>query len=313
MRESLVEWDDVDPTQFGKTNMCLRHRAHESELFTDEQLAKLIACTSRDNYAVETMELQDDGKFKRREGETGSVSGDKALDAVRDGYIWYLLLRPDEIDPRYRELVDQVYAEIMDHVPGFNASSAKISILISSPKMHVGYHADMSGQTLWQVRGSKRVYVYPPKPPFLHQSSLEKIMMKEALEFALPYDESFDEAATIFDLKPGEMLHWPLNAPHRVINHDSLNVSFTTEHTSSAIRRNYVVNYANGVLRRTLGMNDLSQNADGVAYWSKLGIAGAYRVSGMEKRRRRPFNIDFTVDPESPDGIRNIEPYQYRL
>jgi len=313
MRRSIVEWDNVDVSQFGKANLCLRHRVHEMELFSDEQLAKLIECSPRSNYAVETMEARRDGTYKRREGETGNVSGDKALEAVRNGFIWYLLLRPDEIDRRYRELVDQVYAEIMDRVPGFNVPTAKISILISSPKMHVGYHADVSGQTLWQVRGVKRVYVYPPKPPFLQQPNLERIMMKEALEFALPYDERFDEEATIYDLRPGEMLHWPLNAPHKVVNHDCLNVSFTTEHTTADIRRNFVVNYANGVLRRTLGMSDLSQHSKGLAYWAKYGIAGAYRVSGMEKKRRRAFNVDFTVDPENPRGIADIESYEYRL
>jgi len=312
MKTPLMSWDEVDIAQFGQVSQCIQHRIHETDLFSDAQLARLIEGSSRQNYHVETMEPQDDGSLKRREGETGGLSGEKALDAVRNGSIWYLMLHPEQIDPRYGELVEQIYGEIANHVPGFKARSTKISILVSSPNIQVGYHADVPGQTLWQVRGVKKVYVYPPKPPFLPQPNLEKIIMKEANEISLPYEQSFDDKAEIYDLKPGEMLHWPLNAPHRISNHDCVNVSFTTEHTTEQTRRSYVVNYANGVLRRTLGMNKLSQNADGLGYFTKLGVAGAYRASGMEGKRSRPFNIDFQVDPSATRGVRDIERYEVR-
>jgi hypothetical protein len=312
MSKPFMHWDDVNIAEFGKSSLCIRHRVHETDLFSDAQLAKLIEGCSRNNYHVETMEPQDDGSLKRREGETGDVSGEDALEAVRNGSIWYLLLKPEEVDPRYGALVDEIYREISDHVPGFEVRSTKMSILVSSPNIQVGYHADVPGQTLWQVRGVKKVYVYPPKPPFLPQPNLEKILMREAVEISLPYEPGFDDHAEVYDLQPGEMLHWPLNAPHRISNHDCVNVSFTTEHTTEQTRRSFVVNYANGVLRRAIGMNRLSQRSDGLAYWPKFGVAGAYRVSGMEQKRSRPFAIDFQVDPSKPRGIRDIERYEVR-
>ena len=311
MSKPLMHWDDIDIAEFGKSSLRIRHRVHETDLFSDAQLARLIETTSRHNYHVETMEPQDDGSLKRRQGETGKVSGEKALEAVRSGSIWYLLLKPEEVDPRYSALVDDIYREIADHVPGFQARSTKMSILVSSPNIQVGYHIDVPGQMLWQVRGVKKVYVYPPKPPFLQQPNLEKILMKEANEISLPYEPGFDDQAKVYDLQPGEMLHWPLNAPHRISNHDCVNVSFTTEHTTDQTRRSFVVNYANGVLRRTTGANQLSQSSGGLAYWPKLGVAGAYRLSGMEKKRSRPFAIDFQVDPSQPRGIREIERYEF--
>ena len=126
------------------------------------------------------------------------------------------------------------------------------------------------------------------------------------------FDPEFDEHATVYDLQPGEMLHWPLNAPHRVSNNDCLNVSFTTEHTTVATRRSYVVNYANGILRRTLGMNSLSQQPEGLGYWAKFGVAGAYRMSGLEKKRSAGFAIDFKVDPTKPRGVHDINAYELR-
>ena len=312
MMSPIMDWDGVDVDQFGKSSLRIRHRAHETELFSDAQLARLIEQAPRKNYHVETMEKRDDGSVKRREGETGEASGAEALNAVKNGSIWYLILHPEEIDPRYGDLVDQIYREMTEHVPGFKVAWNKISILISSPKINVGYHCDVPGQTLWQVRGVKKVYVYPVKPPFLHQANLEKIIMKEANEISLPYQPSFDDEAMVYDLQPGEMLHWPLNAPHRICNHDCLNVSFTTEHGTADTRRSYVVNYANGVLRRSLGLKKLSQQDSGLSYWTKFGVASAYRLSGMEKKRSRGFDIDFKVDPSQPRGIRDIEAYELK-
>lgn len=309
---AIMKWDDVDTSEFGKIPLRIRHRVHESGLFSDDQLAKLIENTSRQNYHVETMEPKENGTYLRREGETGDVSGQDALEAVKNGSIWYLLLHPEDVDPQYGELVSKIYEEMATKVPGFEVFSKKISILVSSPNIKVGYHCDVPGQTLWQVRGSKKVYVYPVKPPFLAQPNLEKIILKEANEVSLPYDESFDEHATVYDLQPGEMLHWPLNAPHRVTNNDCLNVSFTTEHTTEATRRSYVVNYANGVLRRTFGFGRLSQRPQGLSYWAKYGVAGAYRVSGLEKQRSTGFAIDFKVDPSKPLGIQDIPGYELR-
>lgn len=312
MTNDLMSWDDVDVAQFGKASLRIRHRVHETDLFGDAQLSKLIEQSKRSNYHVETMERQGDGSVKRREGETGDLNGAQALEAVRNGSIWYLLLHPEDVDPRYGELVDQIYKEISDHVPGFKVAWNKISILVSSPNINVAYHCDVPGQTLWQVRGVKKVYVYPVEPPFLHQANLEKIIMKEANEISLPYDPSYDDKAQVYDLQPGEMLHWPLNAPHRINNHDCLNVSFTTEHGTADTRRSYVVNYANGVLRQTLGMNNLSQQPGSLGYWAKYGVAGAYRLSGMEKKRSRGFDIDFKVDPSTPRGVRNIDAYELK-
>lgn len=312
MPEKIMEWNDVDIEHFGEVSLCIRHRLHQSELFSDEMLAKLIENTERSDYHVETMEPTGNGGYRRREGETGGVSGHEALQAVKNGSIWYLLMSPEKVDPRYGELVRQIYDEIADHVPGFRPFSRKMSILVSSPNVQVGYHCDVPGQTLWQVRGSKKVYVYPVKPPFLHQAHLEKIILKEANEVSLPFDPSFDHEAKVYDLKAGEMLHWPLNAPHRVSNHNCLNVSFTTEHTTDATRRSYIVNYANGVLRGAVGMNPTSQKMKGLGYWAKYGVAGAYRISGMEKRRSETFAIDFKVDPGKPRGIQDIPAYHFK-
>ena len=65
------------------------------------------------------------------------------------------------------------------------------------------------------------------------------------------------------------MLHWPLNCPHRIVNADCLNVSFTTEHMTDELRNAYAVNYANGVLRRTLGAENLARPTSGAGLYAR--------------------------------------------
>ncbi|MGI9406697.1 MAG: hypothetical protein ACR2O4_10035 [Hyphomicrobiaceae bacterium] len=201
-------------------------------------------------------------------------------------------------------------------MPGLRTFKHKMSLLISSPNVQVYYHADVPGQTLWQVRGTKRVYVYPNKAPFLPQAALEKIVLGEAHEISLDYEPWFDNYAQVIDLQPGQMAHWPLNCPHRIVNADCLNVSFTTEHWTDALRDAYAVNYANGILRKRLGDRfdevPLSQSTDGLGKWGKMGVAAAAKFSGLQKRNKTPFHIDFKVDPSAPHSVRDIEAYDFR-
>ncbi|MEI9901842.1 MAG: hypothetical protein WDN31_19000 [Hyphomicrobium sp.] len=106
------------------------------------------------------------------------------------------------------------------------------------------------------------------------------------------------------------MLHWPLNAPqpHRP-NNDCLNISFTTEHYTRDIRRSFIVHCANGVLRQQLGLTRRrGRQIEGPAYWSKVAVAAAWKLSGMQKKRRQTFKVDFVVDPSAPDSVVRFRP-----
>jgi hypothetical protein len=245
----------------------------------------------------------------RREGDIEGLSGHEVLGAVRNGRIWILFQNPGEADPAYNEMLAEVYAAFEAHVPGLKTFRQKMSILVSSPKVQVYYHADAPGQTLWQVRGVKKVYVYPGIAPFAPPDRIEKIILGEAHEISLDYEPWFDDYAEVIDLEPGRMLHWPLNWPHRIVNHDCLNVSFTTEHWTSDLRAAYLVKYANGLMRRHAPSARLSESVHGPAAWAKFGLAGLVKMSGLQAKRRQRFTIDFRVDPQAPFSVRDIDAY----
>jgi hypothetical protein len=304
--ESLSGWTPERLSGFGARPLRLPHGYHDHPLFSDAALARLLGNLAREDYYVNTMDITTHDPRTRREGVITGLSGEQVLEAVRGGRIWILLLQPHALDRRYQDLLDDIYGEIGRRLPGFSASFRKMSILISSPKIQVYYHCDVPGQTLWQVRGTKRVMVYPNRPPFLPQPALERIVTGRAHEISLDHDPAFDAAAEVFDLEPGQMLHWPLNAPHRVINHDCLNVSFTTEHFTPRDRRMYHVNFANGVLRDDFGFQALSQRTDVPSYWLKAALTSAYKVTGLHKRAARVRRAAFAVDPTRAEGWREL-------
>ena len=310
MAQSIItNWEPKHSALYGKHIVHLQHRLHESPLFSDDALADLIDRVPRQFYHVNTMNTDRHAPGTWREGDFAGASGREVMDAVRNGNIWVLIQQVAELDPAYREVLDQLYGEFEHHVPGLETFKRKMSILISSPKVQVYYHCDIPGQSLWQLRGTKRVYMYPNSAPFLHPEAMEKIVLNEADEQDTPYEAWFDDYAEIVDLNAGEMLHWPIHSPHRVVNGDCVNVSFTTEHWTTPLCNHYANVYANGILRRNLGINP-SITPSGPALWAKLAIAGMHRQLGFRKKNKMAFKIDFRVDPQAPGGFSDIDAFE---
>lgn len=300
----MTAWQDHYAKLFGRMTLCMQHRLHVSPLFTDKALINLIENADRQDYHVNYM----DGDV-RREGEFGDLSGRQIMKAVKTGKIWINLRAPHLTNPAYGQLLADIYNEFEGHVPGLETFKQNMTILISSPNIKVKYHVDVPGQSLWQVRGRKRVFAYPAIDPFLTQNAIEKVVINEAHETDIQYQKWFDDYALIKDLEPGEMLHWPLNFPHRVENHDCVNVSITTEHWTRELRNAYAVNYANGILRK-FGFKNLSRPIGGPGLWARLGLAGLVKYSGIQNKDAKPYKIDFQVDPNAPNGIRDIESHE---
>jgi hypothetical protein len=304
----LANFEARHAALFGRHTIALQHRLHESPLFSDDALARLIEETPRSRYHVNTMDATAHDPRSWREGEIVDLNGSQVLEAVRRGKIWLLVEKLEEVDSAYSKLLGAMYDEFEAQVPGLKTFRHRMSILISSPGVQVYYHADAPGQMLWQVRGQKRVYIYPPSEPFLPQDRLERIILGDVHEISLDYHPWFDEYAEVLDLVPGRMVYWPLNSPHRIVNQDCLNVSVTTEHFTSSVRSKYLVNYANGLCRRVLRSRRFSQSVDGPAAWTKFGLAGIVKATGLKKPAKRHFTVDFHVDPTAQLGVRDVPP-----
>lgn len=280
----------------------LRHRLHESLLFSDEGLAGLIDAIPPSHMTINTMAPDRHNLESWSYCDRDGLSGRDVLEVAKHGRLWINMRKIHEVDSRFAEILDGIYDELASHMPDFQTFKRSLGLLISSPKAQVFYHADVPGQSLWQLRGRKRIYIYPEGEPFLRPADLENII-RGITEEEVPYQTWFDDYATAYDLEPGDMVHWKLNGPHRVVNQDCLNVSITTEHWEPAIRRNFAMNYGNGVLRRNLGWEPRSRAVAGPAFWGKVALTALWRASGLQQRAAFKRTNRYRIDPTAQDGI----------
>jgi hypothetical protein len=297
-------WEPRHASLWTTQPLCLSHRLAGSPLFTRASLADLIERYPVEKYTLVHMGAQGERKLWRQ-GVIGDATGAQVFEAIAAGRLWINLLHVNEVDSRYNELLNQIFAEVSEHVPGYATFSRINGILISSPGAQVYYHFDLFGQSLWQIEGSKRVYLYPPVPPFLKQENLERVAMYRD-EVSIEYETWFDEYAYVHELQPGQMMHWPLNSPHRIENQDRLSVSMTAEYFTHDIRRKLMLNTANGILRERLGVSP-GRDVSGAGFWSKALLQSAVWRSGLlEGERRKRLAITFKLDPARPGQIIDI-------
>lgn len=303
MQRIIDNFTPRDAQLWGNHTVTLRHSLPSLELFSDATLATLIETLEPDQMTINTMAGSGYDNSTWHYCDRGSLSGRELLDAVRTGRIWINMFAMHQADQRFGEILDAMYGELEGHLPGFRTFRRKLGLLISSPKAQVFYHADVPGQGLWQIRGRKRIWIYPAAEPFLKPPEIENVV-RRITEEDVTYEPWFDEYAEVYDLAPGDMLHWALNGPHRVVNYDCLNVSLTTEHWTPQVRRSFMMNYGNGILRSHFGWTPRSRALEGAAFWTKAGLSSAWRVSGLNKRTKFKPVMSYLVDPHAPGGVR---------
>ena len=297
---------DLSPLQrsdFGRRPVLGQHLLHERKLFTDDALEALLDRFPRQHLYALSMGRDPMRVEENLLAKQDGVSGAELLQAVRKGRLWLNLTRVDRADIRYRELIDELYAQLHERVPGFAPDASQGTLLISSPQALVYYHADGPASVLWHIRGRKRVWVYPALDTRLMRTELLEDIFAGVRHEYLPYDSAYDEVAEVHDLEPGQWIAWPQNAPHRVSNLDSVNVSLSTEHFTAETRRRFRLYVANRFFRTRLGLAQPSLREDGAAALGKTLVQRAARKLGLDPVHLRQNIPVLRVDAAAPDGV----------
>jgi hypothetical protein len=291
-------FDSESTALWGENIVRLRHTLHQRDLFTDEKLGAILDAIPEGRMAINTMGRKGHDAASWSYCQRGDLSGTQLIEATSQGRIWINVTKIQDIVPEFSDLLDEVFAEIDENVPGLGIFRKSMGLLISSPNAQVFYHADVPGQALWQIRGEKRIWIYPNHEPFLKRPALEGII-RGTTEEEIQYEPWFDKHAEVVTLKPGDMAHWPLNGPHRVENKDCLNISITTEHWTPEIRRHFAVHYGNGILRQ-FGWQPKSTDLYGPNAWAKIGLTAAWRLTGQQKRQAFKRQMRYKLDSTAP-------------
>jgi hypothetical protein len=174
------------------------------------------------------------------------------LEAVQAGRLWLNIIHVQQM-PVFRALIDRIYDELESKVEGFRAVVRSANLLVSSPGAKVYYHADAPLNMLWHLRGEKRIWIYPDGEKYAPREWVEMLFTRES-DDDLPYRPEFDQDATPYPLRSGEMLTWPQNRPHRVENVEGLCVSLTTEHYTPEALKKRLTYISNRYLRQWMGL-----------------------------------------------------------
>ena len=307
MNQPLLEnWtaDDFQAVEEGV--LVARHRLAETGLFTDEALADVIDNHPTDSVSFSTMGV-DPSRFDWREGERNDVPGADLIELVKTGQLWINCRKMLDHRPDYAEVIHSLYDELQQQIPGFRAEDRTANLLISSPTAWVPYHVDMPVNMLWHIRGTKRVWVYPPfDTRFAPVEVLEKVCSGEWSE-DVPYNQDFDRYSLVYDAQPGQLITWPQLTPHRVRNLEGLNVSLSTEHKNARARRRLNVHTSNHLFRTRLGISCRSIDVDGWRAHGKQLIAREFRYAGKftgKEKEQFVYPKTFVIDPDAPHGYR---------
>lgn len=293
----ILDWTPDKARAFSKANLSFEHDLHTRPLFSDEGLARLLDRYPREALGVFTMGHDPVDWQSWRRGSAGHLNGDKLLEAAKAGRIWLNLRHTNDHLPEYAALEREIFAETegQTHQRTYRRD---LGMLISSASAQVFYHLDVPLVSLWQLRGQKRVWVYPVQSPYVPAQQLERIVLKETAE-QFAYEPAWDWGAQVHDLTPGRMVTWVQNAPHRIENGPMLNVSLSIEFMTPAALLRANVLYANGVLRKA-GLAPRIQAAPHPTALAKLALARGVKASGLSKSFVKSLPVTFDLEEGVP-------------
>lgn len=298
----IQDWTPEKAKAFGRQTLDFTHDLHQRPMFSDEGLAQALEDYPRAKLGVFTMGEDPRAWTTWRKGSADGLSGAQLLESAKAGRIWLNLREANLYLKPYADLADEVFAEKEANAPGLRTFKRDLGVLISSANAQVFYHLDVPLVSLWQIRGTKRVWVYPPEAPYVGEEALEKIVLRETAE-QFAFDPAWDAGAQEVELTPGRMVTWAQNAPHRIENGPMLNVSLSMEFmTPEALLRANVI-YANGVMRRRAGLRPRLRDGVSAANLGKFALARGAKALKLQKTQERILPASFRLDPAQPGAL----------
>jgi hypothetical protein len=303
----LVRWTSHEASVYSREVVLAKHGTHELSLFDEAALLDLLDSYPRERLQAFTMGTDPLRRNDWQPVDTAGASGKELWTALKSGRLWFNVLQVHLVDRRYRELLERLYGELAEQCGNFRPQRKSCTLIISSPTSLVYYHADPQPNLLWQIRGRKRIWIYPAQDRTLVDQDLMEDIFANFADEEIPYSSDFDLRAKVYELNPGEVLSWPQNAPHRVTNIEGINISLSTVHETEESNRRKLVYCANRLFRRRYRLPFRSTEEAGLtSYLKRLSYRAAYRAGVVETPPRRAYLSNLRVDAASPTGYSAI-------
>ena len=246
----------IDPDtfrqSFDREPFGFKHNLNELDLFQPESLRRLA-----EKYVNHPFDHYVAAGAPSPGSEFYSVpyagySPHDALDRLDSLVCRVLLKRPERHDPRFRELLDGLFRQVIDLRGGLGRERVvrlESAILISSAATITPFHFDPEINFFSQIEGEKIYHVYSPSS--LTESELESFYMRGVVNIGQVNLDSRDgRHEHVFKLGPGDGLHQPQNAPHWVETRQSRSVSYAFVFETNVTRTRGRVRAFNHYLRK---------------------------------------------------------------
>ncbi len=288
--EGIFQFDrETFRAKFPNQGFKIQHRLSNHPLLELPRLEKLIHFLPQDK-----VEYHSGAVGFTVEKKTYPSNGLSISDTIRriEEVPSWVAVRNVEADPEYRELLHGLLAEVRAQMTGLpcerwmgDMHRLYAFIFISSPGTVTPCHVDDEHSFLMQVRGSKRIALWDEDDRSVMSEEQAESMLEffhdEKYDCYLPYKDEYLPRATMFDLTPGEALHFPFGAPHWVTNGNEVSISFSITYRSLMAEQQAIVYHMNKKLRR-VGMQPTPpfQSAwrDAVKFNSFLAVRNAKRL-----------------------------------
>ena len=305
----IEDWGEEHTKAYSKEIMLVHHNLEKTGLFTDDALAKLL--DKHPDHLLDVCAMAADPALYDRHQTVDfrGLDGATLLALVKKGQLWLNMREGMTHHPEYKIVMNQLLDELEAH-SGFKENPKKCygGILVSSPTAKAAYHHDATRTNLWHIRGHKRAYIYPITDKFLPDEAYEKTVIGQPDE-DVSYRPDFDDDAQIYDLYGGEMVTWPHPSPHRVEN-KTFCVSMVSEFCTRSTAFYNGIAFTNGLLRRNLGLDPHIRDNSKIINLCKFGTGVALRKLGAIKIHQRKDMVKFKLNPDKPEILEKIEPFE---
>src|SRR6266478_447376 len=230
---------DIDPetfrTHFNRKPFLFRHHLCDHPLFRLSNLAELARTLPPSIVEYNAGKIPVSLPDQENTPHTG-LSAEETVRRIEECSSWMVLKRA-EADPGCLEVLDQLLDEIEPLSeplePGMCEREA--AVFVSSPSSITPYHMDHEINFLLQIRGRKTVSVFSGADrTILTERQLEDYFSGPAIHRNMPFDEEWQERATVLELSEGYGLHVPTTDPHWVKNGDNTSISFSASFKTRA-------------------------------------------------------------------------------
>lgn len=241
----LVTYDETAfRSEFNRHPFYVEHRLSQHPLFAIERLLELARELPGDRveYNAGDLPITQDPKMTPRTG----LSVEETIKRIQECRSW-MVLKNVEVNPEYEQLLEECLRPLRKWIPDMRGLES--FVFISSPGSVTPFHIDPECNFLLQIRGTKFVRLFPINDEtLLTEQELEDFYAGGTRNLICRDEEG--RKATLYELQPGQGLHFPVTAPHWVQNGPDVSVSYSITFRTEATDRREILYRINHRLRK---------------------------------------------------------------